>query len=172
MPITPIDSPTPYRVHNYDSYPSSLSDPRYLPYPTLPAPYAYYPKPNVTLPPFSALLFDEDRPLQPFQRTPDYRSRPLTPGTPTYHQRDFTGSTSFPLRRPPSVFPPDLPFAKRRRANPESDQHLERLDGNKARCMYLLEHDPDAAGKTGICAYEARSDMVRRHIRAVHLKLK
>ena len=37
--------------------------------------------------------------------------------------------------------------------------------------MFLLEHDPEA-GESGLCAYEARSDMVRRHIRAVHLKLK
>ena len=36
----------------------------------------------------------------------------------------------------------------------------------------MLEHDPDAGEETGFCAYEARSDMVRRHIRAVHLKLK
>ena len=66
----------------------------------------------------------------------------------------------------------ELPFAKRRRADPESDQYLARLEGNKARCMFLLEHDSDAGGETGVCAYEARSDMVRRHIRAVHLKLK
>ena len=66
----------------------------------------------------------------------------------------------------------DLPFAKRRRADPESDQYLARLEGNKAKCMFLLENDSDAGGETGVCAYEARSDMVRRHIRAVHLKLK
>lgn len=171
MPVTPIDSPTAYRVHGYDPYPSSLSDARYLPYPALPAPY--YPKSNVTLPPFSTLLPKEDRTLQPFQRTPIHHVRPLTPDTPIFHQPDFSGSTSSsPLRRPPSVLSSDLPFAKRRRADPESDQYLSRLEGNKARCMFLLEHDPDAAGETGVCAYEARSDMVRRHIRAVHLKLK
>ena len=66
----------------------------------------------------------------------------------------------------------DVPYAKRRKGDPESDQYLTRLDGNKAKCMFLLENDPDAGGETGLCAYEARSDMVRRHIRAVHLKLK
>lgn len=66
----------------------------------------------------------------------------------------------------------DVPYAKRRKGDPESDRYLTRLDGNKAKCMFLLENDPDAGGETGFCAYEARSDMVRRHIRAVHLKLK
>ena len=66
----------------------------------------------------------------------------------------------------------DVPYTKRRKGDPESDQYLTRLDGNKAKCMFLLENDPDAEGESGICAYEARSDMVRRHIRAVHLKLK
>lgn len=66
----------------------------------------------------------------------------------------------------------ELPYAKRRKADPESDQYLGRLEGNKARCMFLLENDPDAGGESGFCAYVARSDMVRRHIRAVHLKLK
>lgn len=173
MPATPIDSPTAYRVHTYDSYPSSLSDARYLQYPALPASCAYYPKPNVTLPPFSTLLPKEDRELHPFQRTPSHYVRPLTPDTPMFHQRDFTRSMSPPPpRRPPSVLPSDLPFAKRRRSDPESDQYLARLEGNRAKCMFLLEHDPDAEGEIGVCAYEARSDMVRRHIRAVHLKLK
>ncbi|KAF9648453.1 hypothetical protein BDM02DRAFT_3129054 [Thelephora ganbajun] len=174
MPVTPVDSPTAYRVHAYDPYPSSLSDARHLPYPALPAaPYTYYPKSNVTLPPFSTLLPKEDRSLQLFQRTSNHRVRPLTPDTPIFHQQDFTGNTpSPPLKRPPSVLSSDLPFAKRRRADPESDQYLARLEGNRARCMFLLEHDPDAGGETGLCAYEARSDMVRRHIRAVHLKLK
>ena len=66
----------------------------------------------------------------------------------------------------------DVPYAKRRKGDPESDQYLARLDGNRAKCMFLLENDPDAGGESGQCAYEARSDMVRRHIRAVHLKLK
>lgn len=70
------------------------------------------------------------------------------------------------------MFPSDVPYAKRRKGDPESDQYLARLDGNKAKCTFLLENDPDAGGETGLCAYEARSDMVRRHIRAVHLKLK
>lgn len=173
MPATPIDSPTAYRVHAYDSYPSSLADARNLHYPVLPGSYAYYSKSNVTLPPFSTLLPKEDRPLQFFQRTPNHHARPLTPDTPIFHQRDFTRDTSpSPLRRPPSVLSSDLPFAKRRRTDPESDQYLARLEGNRAKCMFLLEHDPDAGGETGVCAYQARSDMVRRHIRAVHLKLK
>jgi len=175
MPATPVDSPTAYRVHPYDPYPSSLSDARHLPYPALQAPYAYFPKHNVTLPPFSTLLPKEDGPSQLFPRTPNQHFRPLTPltpDTPIFHQQDFIGNMSPPpLRRPPSVPPSDLPFAKRRRADPESDQYLARLEGNKARCMFLLEHDPEA-GESGLCAYEARSDMVRRHIRAVHLKLK
>ena len=173
MPVTPIDSPTAYRVQTYDSYPSSLPDARYPLYPTLPAPYACYPKSNVTLPPFSTLLPKDDIPSHPFQRMPSHYIRPPTPGAPVFHQRDFTGSISpSPLRRPPSALSSDLPFAKRRRADPESDQYLARLEGNKAKCMFLLEHDSDAGGETGVCAYEARSDMVRRHIRAVHLKLK
>ena len=176
MPVTPVDSPTAYRVHAYDPYPSSLSDARHLPYPALPTPFAYYPKSNITLPPFSTLLPKEDEQLQLLQRTPNRYVRSLTPDTPVFHQRDFTSGTSSsspsPLRRPPSVPSSDLPFAKRRRADPESDQYLARLEGNKARCMFLLEHDPDAGGESGLCAYEARSDMVRRHIRAVHLKLK
>ena len=173
MPATPVDSPTAYRVHAYDPYPSSLSDARHLPYPTLPAPYPYYPKSNITLPPFSTLLPKDDGPSQLFPRTPSQYIRPLTPDTPTFHQQDYIGSpSSSPLRRPPSVLSSELPFARRRRADPESDQYLARLEGNKARCMYLLEHDPDAGGEAGLCAYEARSDMVRRHIRAVHLKLK
>jgi hypothetical protein len=172
MPVTPIDSPTAYRVHAYDPYPSSLSDARYLPYPTLPAPYAYYPKSNVTLPPFSTLLPRMIERSQPFQRTPTTTSDPY-PRYPRLSSKDFTGSMSpSPLRRPPSVLSSDLPFAKRRRADPESDQYLARLEGNKAKCMFLLEHDSDAGEETGVCAYEARSDMVRRHIRAVHLKLK
>ena len=175
MPVTPVDSPAAYRVHGYDPYASSLSNAKHLPYPALAASYAYYPKPNITLPPFSTLLPKEDRPPQFYHRTSSHYVRPLTPSTPTFHQRDFIGSTpssSSSLRRPPSVLSSDLPFAKRRRADPESDQYLARLDGNKARCMFLLEHDPDAGGETGLCGYEARSDMVRRHIRAVHLKLK
>ena len=173
MPVTPIDSPTAYRAHAYDPYPSSLSDARHLPYPAIPAHYAYYPKPHVTLPPFSTLLPKEDRPPQLFQRPPTHHIRPFTPDTPIFDQRDFTGSTSSSApRRPPSLLSSDLPFAKRRRADPESDQYLARLEGNKARCTFLLEHDPDAGGEVGVCAYEARSDMVRRHIRAVHLKLK
>lgn len=172
MPATPVDGPTVYRVHAYDPYPSSLSDAKHLPYPVVSPPYAYYPKPNITLPPLSTLLPKEDIPLQLFPRTPNHHARPLSPDTPTFHQQDFISSTPPPLRRLPSALSSDLPFAKRRRADPESDQHLARLEGNKARCMFMLEHDPDAGGETGFCAYEARSDMVRRHIRAVHLKLK
>jgi len=173
MPVTPIDSPTAYRVQTYDPYPSSLSDARYLPCPTLPTPYPCYPKSNVTLPPFSTLLPKDDMPSHSFQRAPNHHIRLPTPGAPVFHQRDFAGRTSpSPLRRPPSALSSDLPFAKRRRADPESDQYLARLEGNKAKCMFLLEHDSDAGGETGVCAYEARSDMVRRHIRAVHLKLK
>ena len=173
MPVTPIESPTAYRAHSYETYPSSLSDARHPQYPVLPVSYAYYPKPNITLPPFSTLLPKEDRPSQLFQRTPNHHIRSLTPDTPIFHQRDFTHTTSpSPLRRPPSAPSSDLPFAKRRRADPESDQYLARLEGNRAKCMFLLEQDPDAGGETGVCAYEARSDMVRRHIRAVHLKLK
>ncbi|KAF9788222.1 hypothetical protein BJ322DRAFT_616620 [Thelephora terrestris] len=175
MPVTPVDSPTAYRVHAYEPYPSSLSDARHLPYPSPPTPYTYYPKPNVTLPPFSTLLPKEDRSLQLFQRAPNHHIRPPTPdaGTPIFHQHDFTGrASSSSLRRPPSALSLELPYAKRRKADPESDQYLGRLEGNKARCMFLLENDPDAGGESGCCAYVARSDMVRRHIRAVHLKLK
>ena len=173
MPATPVDSPTVYRVHAYDPYPSSLSDARHLPYPTIPSPCPYYPKPPITLPPFSTLLPREDRSLQPSHRTPNNLIQPVTPNTPTFHQRNFAISTSSsPLRSPPSVFSSEMPYAKRRKADPESEKYMIRLEGNKARCTFLLEHDPDAGGKSGFCAYAARSDMVRRHIRAVHLKLK
>lgn len=173
MPVTPVDSPTAYRIHAYESYPSSLSDARHLPYPTPHATYAYYPKPSVTLPPFSTLLPKEDRSFQTYQRTSNNYARSITPDTPTYHQQDFAGSiSSSTSRRPPSALSSDLPYSKRRKADPESDRYLAKLEGNKARCIFLLENDPDAAGETGQCDYVARSDMVRRHIRAVHLKLK
>ena len=173
MPVIPVYSPAAYRVHGYGSYSFSLSNAKHTPYPVL---TASYPKSNINLPPFSTLLPKEDKPPLFCHRTSSHVVPPLTSDTPTFHQRDFISSTpssSSSLRRPPGVLSSDLPFAKRRRADPESDQYLARLNGGKARCMFLLEHDPDSAGGgTSLCGYEARSDMVRRHIRAVHLKLK
>jgi hypothetical protein len=135
-----------YLPYSYD--PKCVNPQRYGHWltPAFPSPHA--PLPSSLLPPVPVVpMFP---PIAPPKAHSEYRVGRAFP--------DIQMPKSVRIDRVPPAPPADV------------EAHLQRLPNNQSMCKWRLNkvsmHPPKA------CGYKARSDMVRRHINAVHLKLK